>query len=81
MLIHTIKGFPILRSDFAIQQNKKLFQRYYYGELDFMQLYYKYLNNNRIEEDDASPAGLIEFMRSVGWPVYQEDIEKYGTKI
>lgn len=81
MLIRTIKGFPFLRSDFAIQMNKKLFQRYYDGELDFMALYYRYLDNNRIEENEASPAGLIEFMTSVGWPVFQEDIEKYGTKI
>ena len=81
MLIRTIKGFPFLRSDFAIQMNKKLFQRYYDGELDFMALYYRYLDNNRIEENEASPAGLIEFMRGVGWPVFQEDIEKYGKTL
>lgn len=78
MLIRTLKGFPFLRSDYAIEMNKKLFRRYFDGELDFMQMYYKYLDNNQIEEDEASPAGLIEFMQSVGWPVYQEDIEKYG---
>ena len=81
MLIRTLKGFPFLRSDFAIQMNKKLFQRYFDGELDFMQMYYKYLDNNRIEADEASPAGLIEFMQSVGWPVYQEDIDHYGKKV
>lgn len=80
MLIRTLKGFPFLRSDYAIEMNKKLFKRYFYGELDFMQMYYKYLDNNQIEEDEASPAGLIEFMQSVGWPVYQEDIDHYGTK-
>lgn len=78
MLIRTLKGFPFLRSDYAIEMNKKLFRRYFDGDLDFMQMYYKYLDNNQIEEDEASPAGLIEFMQSVGWPVFQEDIEKYG---